>query len=165
MTDPALAVLLRQLDLAFDHTSWHGPNLRGAVRRVTAAEAAWRPTPDRRSVAEQVLHAAYWKYTVRRRLTGEKRGSFALKGSNWFPQPEPFGEADWRRCVELLLGEHATLRAAVAALDPRQLSRRIGSGRFTVADTVLGVAAHDLYHAGQVQLLRRLYADSPEARR
>jgi hypothetical protein len=160
--DAALAVLLRQLDLAFDRTSWHGPNLRGAIRRVTAAEAAWRPAPQRHSIAEQVLHAAYWKYTVRRRLRGDKRGSFPLKGSNWFPQPKPFGDDDWVGCVELLVDEHRQLRDAVAALDPQKLAKR--SGRFTVADVVLGAAAHDLYHAGQVQLLRRMYR-SPAAPR
>jgi hypothetical protein len=153
-TDPALAVLLRQLDLAFDHTCWHGPNLRGAVRRVTAAEAVWRPAPGRHSIAEQVTHAAYWKYTVRRRLRGDKRGSFPLKGSNWFVQPQPFGDGDWQRYVALLIDEHRQLRDAVMAFDPRRLADK--TGRFTFADLILGAAAHDLYHAGQVQLLRRL---------
>ena len=151
-----LALLLRQLDLAFDHTSWHGPNLRGAIRRVTAVEAAWRPASGRHSIAEQVVHAAYWKYTVRRRLRGDKRGSFPLKGSNWFPQLEPFTDADWQRCVELLVDEHRQLREAVATFDPRRLAQQ--TGQFTFADLILGAAAHDLYHAGQVQLLRRLIA-------
>jgi hypothetical protein len=156
MSDPTLTVLLRQLDLAFDHTSWHGPNLRGAIRRVTADEAAWRPAPQRHSIAEQVIHAAYWKYTIRRRLREDKRGSFPLKGSNWFPQPEPFTEAEWQRCVELLIAEHRQLRDAVATFDPRRLALR--RGQFTFADLILGAAAHDLYHAGQIQLLRRLMA-------
>jgi hypothetical protein len=166
VTDAALAPFLRQLDLAFDHTSWHGPNLRGGLRRLTAAEAGWRPAPGRHSIAEQVLHAAYWKYTVRRRLRNEKRGSFPLKGSNWFPQPEPFTEVDWQRCIAVLDTEHELLRAAVAELDPRRLPDRVGSGRWTVADLVHGAAAHDLYHAGQIQLLKRLGGDrSPKARR
>jgi uncharacterized damage-inducible protein DinB len=165
VTDPALAVLIHQIDLAFDHTSWHGPNLRGGLRRITADEATWRPGPGRHSIAEQVLHAAYWKYTVRRRLRAEKRGSFALKGSNWFPQPEPFTEADWKRCLDLLDDEHRLLRQTVAELDPRRLTQPIGGGRYTVLDTVLGVAAHDLYHAGQVQLLRRMRKGRPPSAR
>lgn len=158
MTDQTLAALLRQLDLAFDHTSWHGPNLRGGLRRVTPAEAGWRLASNRHSVAEQVMHAAYWKYTVRRRLLGEKRGSFPLKGSNWFPQSEPFTDADWQKCFELLVAEHQLLRVAVATFEPRRLTARIGSGRYTFADLIHGAAAHDLYHAGQIQLLRRLHA-------
>jgi uncharacterized damage-inducible protein DinB len=164
VTDPALAVLLRQLDLAFDHTSWHGPNLRGGLRGITGAQAAWRPAANRHSIAEQVVHAAYWKYTVRRRLRNEKRGSFPLTGSNWFPQPQTFTDADWKRCVDLLVGEHTLLRETVADLDPRRLSQRVGDGRFTVADLILGAAAHDLYHAGQVQLLKRLQNPSSARR-
>jgi hypothetical protein len=166
LTDATLAALLRQLDLAFDHTSWHGPNLRGGLRRVTAADAGWRPAPGRHSIAEQVVHAAYWKYTVRRRLRNEKRGSFPLKGSNWFRQPAPFTEADWQRCIALLVAEHQLLQTAVAEFDPRRLTARVGTGRLTFVDLIHGAAAHDLYHAGQVQLLRRLHGDrSPKARR
>jgi hypothetical protein len=159
VTDPLIALLLRELDLAFDHTSWHGPNLRGGLRGVTAAEAAWRPGENRHSIAEQVMHAAYWKYTVRRRLLGEKRGSFALTGSNWFAQPTPMTEVEWRRVVGLLEDEHDRLRAAVRGLEPRQVPKRIGNSRYTYGDTIHGIAAHDLYHAGQIQLLRRMRRD------
>ncbi len=62
-------VLLDLLDEAFDKKSWHGPNLRGSIRGVTAQQAAWRPGPDRHNIWELTLHAAYWKYVVRRRLT------------------------------------------------------------------------------------------------
>ena len=103
MTDSALAALLRQLDLAFDHTSWHGPNLRGGLRRVTATEAGWRPAPNRHSIAEQIVHAAYWKYAVRHRLVGDKRGSFAFKGSNWFSRPDAPSAAAWAQDVALLV--------------------------------------------------------------
>ncbi|HMF11570.1 MAG TPA: DinB family protein, partial [Gemmataceae bacterium] len=88
-------LLLFLLDQGYDKKAWHGPNLRGAIRRLSAAQAAWRPGPKRRSIAEIVVHAAYWKYAVRRRLRGDKRGSFPLKGSNWFSLPEPVTELDW----------------------------------------------------------------------
>ena len=66
--------LLHALDRAYDTTSWHGPNLRGAIRGVTHEQAARRPGEGRNSLWELVVHCAYWKYTVRRRLRGEKRG-------------------------------------------------------------------------------------------
>lgn len=82
-----IELLLRCIDEAFDRKSWHGTNLRGSIRGLTATEASWRAQPERKNVHEIVLHCAYWKYTVRRRLTGEKRGSFPLKGANWFERP------------------------------------------------------------------------------
>ena len=85
---PLIAAALELIDEAFQKKAWHGPNLRGTIRGLGAAEAAWRPGPGRHSVWELVVHAAYWKYAVRRRVTGEKRGTFALAGSNWFPRPD-----------------------------------------------------------------------------
>src|SRR5687767_8532371 len=99
--DPRVALLLHLIDTAFDAKSWHGTNLRGSLRGLPASQAGRRPRPGH-TVAEVALHAAYWKYAVRRRLRGDARGSFAVKGSNWFPQPEPFTEADWKRIVKLL---------------------------------------------------------------
>ena len=150
-------LLLKSLDQAFNRKSWHGPNLRGSLRGVTARQAAWRPAAGRHSIAEQVLHAAYWKYVVRRKLTGEKRGSFALSGSNWFAVGDDLGQAEWRRWVAILQEEHARLRSAVVAWIAAA-RRRTGGGGVNARslDLILGVAAHDLYHAGQIALLKRM---------
>jgi hypothetical protein len=150
-------LLVALLDESFDHQSWHGTNLRGSLRGITAAQAAWRPGPRRHSIWEIAVHAAYWKYAARRRLTGEARGSFPLRGSNWFPQPD--GAPDQRalrRDLAMLGEQHRLLREVVTRLTPAQLSRKPRGSRYTIAFTVRGTAAHDLYHAGQVQLLKRL---------
>ncbi len=148
-----LTLLLDALDEAFDQNSWHGPNLRGALRGVTAEGAAWRPQPQRHSIWELTLHAAYWKYVVRRRITGEKRGSFQLKGSNFFPVPDPPGPTAWRQVLAILVEEHRSLRAVVGGLT--------ASGHVKM---IRGAAAHDLYHAGQIQLIKRLFRDRPDKR-
>ncbi len=153
---PVLGVLLALLDEAFEKRSWHGTNLRGSIRGLTEADAAWRPTAGRHNVWEIVVHTAYWKYVVRRRLTGEKRGSFAIApGSNWFTRPEVLSRQAWQADVGLLLEEHSRLRETVSNLEPDRLERSAGKG-LTVAGLIRGVAAHDLYHAGQIQLLKRL---------
>jgi hypothetical protein len=154
--DPEIALLLRMLDQAYNRKAWHGPNLRGSVRGLTAHQAGWRPHPKRHSIAEIVVHAAYWKYAVRRRLRGDKRGSFALKGSNWFLLPEPLTDAAWREQVALLETEHQILRAAILALPPDQLHQRSAGSKVRNATMIYGIAAHDLYHTGQIQLLKRL---------
>lgn len=151
-------LLLRQIDQAYNRRSWHGTNLRGSLRGMTAREAAWRPGTDRNSIQEIVVHAAYWKYLVRRRLIGEKRGAFPLAGSNWFPRPHADAAA-WKADVRLLDDCHRALRETVAGLGPKSLARRLGG--WTVLDTVSGIAAHDLYHAGQIQLLKRLRTGTP----
>ncbi len=148
---PEIQFLLALLDEAFEKRSWHGPNLKGSLRGVSAAAAAWRPAPGRHSIWELAVHAAYWKYAVRRRLTGGKRGSFPRRGSNWFERSEK-DEAAWKRDLALLNEQHSELRRAVAAY-----SVAPGSPQWTKAMSLIrGIAAHDLYHAGQVQLLKRL---------
>jgi hypothetical protein len=153
---PEIALLLNLLDQAFDRKAWHGPNLRGSIRGLTAGQATWRPRPRRHCIAEVVAHAAYWKYAVRRKLRGDQRGSFPLPGSNWVPLPDPLTAADWKRVITVLTDEHLVLRAVVAEFDPGRLHRRAPASRYTPAALIQGVAAHDVYHAGQVQLLKRL---------
>lgn len=107
------------------------------------------------------MHAAYWKYAVRRRLLGEKRGSFPRKGSNWFAAPVPLTEPAWQEAVALLEQEHRSLRQAIAALTPAGLDfTPPGSKRSNFA-LVSGIAAHDVYHAGQIQLVKRLVKGEP----
>jgi hypothetical protein len=154
--DASIELLLAGIDQAYDAPSWHGPNLRAALRRVTVEAASWRPAPGRHNIWEIAVHAAYWKYAVWRRLTGAKRGSFALKGSNWFPRPVAATAAAWRADLRLLEAQHRLLRDAVAALPAAQLERRTPGSKFTNAAMIAGIAAHDLYHAGQIQLLKRL---------
>jgi hypothetical protein len=153
-----LDALLDAIDRAYDRRSWHGTNLRGSVRRLTAAEAAWRPRPNRHNIWEVAVHCAYWKYAVWRRLTGGRRGSFPFKGSNWFVRPAVSASDDeaWRADLALLDRMHGDLRDAVASLGAAALHRRQEGGSTTVFDLVTGIAAHDLYHAGQIQLLKAL---------
>jgi hypothetical protein len=144
-------LLLALFDEAYEKKTWHGPNLRQAIRGVGAKEAAWRPGAGRHNIWEETLHAAYWKYTVRRRLEGKKRASFALKGSNFFPRPEKgkASEGAWHADKQLLEREHRALRAAVEkALETQRGAKFLRQ--------IYGVALHDIYHAGQIRLLRRL---------
>lgn len=154
---PEIALLLQNLDAAYDKAAWHGPNLKGSVRGLRVAQAVWRPRPKRHNIAEIVVHATYWKYAVRRRLRGEKRGSFPLKGSNWFKLPARLTQSAWRDYVSLLDAEHATLREAVASLPVSRLNHKVAGSKVSNATLITGIAAHDVYHAGQVRLLKCLY--------
>jgi hypothetical protein len=154
--DPVVEQLLSILDRAYDRRSWHGTNLRGSLRGLSAEDASWRPAPKRHNIWEITLHAAYWKYTGWRRLTGARRGSFPIKGSNWFTRPMVPSEAAWREDVSLLDRMHRRLRDEVARLSARELGRIPAGSTFSHGDLLAGIAAHDLYHAGQIQLLKRL---------
>jgi uncharacterized damage-inducible protein DinB len=151
-------LLLSAMDEAYDRRSWHGTNLRGSIRGLSLAQVSWRPAPGRHNIWETVVHAAYWKYTVKRRLLGDKPGSFPLKGSNWFTRPAAGAKADarWKADVALLAEMHQALRAAVAAERPETLDAFVDGETVTRRFLITGIIAHDLYHAGQIQLLKKL---------
>jgi DinB superfamily len=151
-----VAMLLEILDQAFDRKSWHGTTLRGSLRGLTPEEALWRPAPGRHNIWELALHAAYWKYAVRRRLGGDAIGSFERKPSNWPDIPDPPDAGAWKRDVAYLESEHRKLRETVTGLNPADLTRRSPRGVWTYGEEIHGVAAHDLYHTGQIQLIKRL---------
>ena len=144
-------LLLALLDEAYEKKTWHGPNLKQSIKGVTARQAAWRPGPGRHNIWELTLHAAYWKYTVRRRMEGGKRGSFALKGSNFFARPETgkLNEKAWRADKELLEREHIALRKSISRASSALKAANLRKSFY-------GIAFHDVYHAGQIRLLRRL---------
>ena len=145
------------IDQSFNKKAWHGTNLRGSLRGVTARQASWRPGEGRHNIWEIVVHCAYWKYVVRRRILGEKKGSFPLKGSNWFRRPLTLSEEQWHRDIRLLESCHASMRAAVTRIKPGELAVVPKGSKVSNAAILAGIASHDVYHAGQIQLLKRLY--------
>jgi len=152
--DPRIALLVDNLDRAYRGRSWHGTALRGTLRGLTPEQALLRPAPGRNCIWDLLLHAAYWKYVVRRKLTGEARGSFPRDGANFPHLPEPSDAAALRADLALLDEQHSLLRDAMLAIDPAALETKRGSWR--TVEYALGAAAHDLYHAGQINLVKRL---------
>jgi len=158
--DRRIALLLEVFDQAFDRKAWHGTALWGSVRGLTPPEALWRPGPHRHNIWEIVLHTTYWKYIVRRRLTRDTGIVFPRTGSNWPALPAKPDAAAWRRDVALLRQQHGLLRAVIARFPAARLNARGWRSTWTNAQHVYGIASHDLYHTGQIQLLKALHRHS-----
>jgi len=153
---------------------WHGgPTPVGALRGVSAEQAAWIPAPGRKSVWQLTLHIAYWKYAVRRRLEGGAVGSeagraarFPRTPANWPRVPAAADERAWHADVALLKAEHERLVATIAAVATGRYSKALPGGkRWTVGELILGIAQHDAYHTGQLQMLKRLWTATHPAGR
>lgn len=143
--------LIAAVEAAYRKGSWHGPTLHAAVRGVDARTALWRPGKGRHNIWELAIHAAYWKFAVRRKLLRDRGLKFAFPGSNWFPVARG-SDKEWAAARRLLDEQHElfidllTGRAGEIARNP--VRTRL----------VQGVAAHDLYHAGQIVLIKKLAA-------
>ena len=161
---PTTAATDRRIDEALRHLSpsggfkpWHGgPTALAALRGVGAEVASWRPFPDRHTIWELALHVAYWDYAVTRRLQGGPRGSFGRSPSDW-PGRHPRGDDEgWKADRKLIRDTRKSLVAAVSEMSPTRLDDPAPDGRSTFADLITGILLHDTYHAGQIQLMKRL---------
>lgn len=148
-------VLCRILEEGWGPGAWHGADLAAALADVGAELAFWRPAPERHNVAEVALHHAWCVRAVRAQLSGEAQKPFVLPGDDWFALTAG-GKLSWpeiHAAVEAEIGLLADLVDSLAA--GRVKSPLAEAERF---DLVLGITCHAIYHAGQVQLLKRLQA-------
>lgn len=156
--------ILELLDPPLGFKPWHGgPSLAGCLRGVKAKQAAWKPAPGRHSIWELALHIAYWKYAVRRYLRPEAEKGFARSPANW-PGLSETTESAWKQDLELIKTEHQKLVEAIRAFPEKRLDEKIAPEKeWTFMQLLSGIAAHDTYHIGQIQLMKRLYNEfNPE---
>ena len=153
-------LLLVQLEQAFRRKSWHGTNLSGSIRGLKLKTAVYRPKKGRHNIWEIIVHCAYWKYSVYRRLDKLPTGSFPLKGSDWFTRPEVRTEEALKADIKLLKDCHKKLLEAVERCTPSTLGDVPKGSKTTYLDLIIGAAAHDLYHAGQIQLIKKMVPPS-----
>jgi len=156
-------LLLENIQPARGRHGWHGgATPLGAVRGMSVGTALWRPTPERKCIWELVLHIAYWKYAVRRRLEGGKAPRFPRSPANFPDLPEPADQAAWDADRALLKTEHERLLEVVAEIPPSQYGRRVQSGkRWSTGEMILGIAQHDAWHTGQIVMMKRLATPAP----
>ncbi len=158
--DPRLTEALRHLHPTDGFRPWHGgASVLGSLRGVSPVVAAWKPYPDRHSIWELSLHIAYWNYAVWRRLTDAPQGGFPRAPSNWPAVPEPT-EAAWAEDRRLVREWHDRLVTALREFDDDRLDHTAGDTDTPFADLVTGILLHDTYHAGQIQIMKRLARSS-----
>jgi len=149
------ANLPRILQEGYGPGAWHGSDLKAALADVSPELAFWRPAPGRHSIAEIALHHASCARAVRSQLSGRPAEPFVMEGEDWFAL-EAGGGLGWAEVQAAVEAEQGRLTSLVADLGAgRTPSPLSAEERFGL---VLGVACHAIYHAGQVQLLKRLHA-------
>jgi uncharacterized damage-inducible protein DinB len=155
MTSPSSesALIAEQLRRAFEGDAWHGPALLELLQDVDAATAAAKPLPGVHSVWELVLHVAAWDGAACRRLGGE---TVQLTGVANFPVVPKPTEAAWRKAVTHAKRTHDALVKTVAALPESRLRERVPGKKYDFYFMLHGVAQHELYHAGQIAILKKL---------
>lgn len=132
----------------------------GSLRGVDAAQAAWKPAPERNSIWNLVLHMAYWKYSIIRKLNPDFPKGFERSPSNFPAIPEDHSEKSWKNDKDLLKNEHQILVEEIKNFPPEKLDDICPSKKeWTYSQLITGIAAHDTYHIGQIQVLKKLFIE------
>jgi uncharacterized damage-inducible protein DinB len=145
-----------QLRRAFDGEAWHGDSVLEILSGVTAAQAAARPIARAHTIWELTLHIAAWDGAVLRRMGG---AAVELSDAENFPRVTDAGDAAWRAAVAQLRRVHEQLIAAVVALPDSRLDDIVPGkegSHYTFYYMLHGVVQHELYHAGQIALLKKM---------
>ncbi len=143
----------KQLDKGFYGDAWHGPALEEVLDGISPEQATVRPIPDAHTIWEIVLHLATWRGVVRRRLEGERVDDVPTE-VDWPPVPDTSEEA-WAAARQALRDEQANLQTAIAALSEDQLESEVPGLGYSFYTMLHGLIHHDLYHAGQIAILRK----------
>ena len=149
-SEPAL--IAEQLRRAFEGNAWHGPALLELLKDMDSALASAKPLPDVHSIWELVLHVAVWDAVACRRLAGEKCQPEGIANFPVVPKPT---EAAWRKVVAHAKRTHDVLVKTVEALPESRLRERVPGKRYDFYHMLHGVAQHELYHAGQIAILKK----------
>ncbi len=145
--------ILAQLEINFRGDAWHGPSVMRILADVTAEQAAAKPIKNAHSIWELVLHIKVWKDTPRQRLAGQP---FEPSSEEDWPEVSDTSEVSWTNALKELEASHENLVEAVSKLDDTNLHQPATGTDYSNYFMIQGVIQHDLYHAGQIALLKKL---------
>jgi hypothetical protein len=157
------ARLVDQFEREIQGQPWHGPSLTTILDGVTAAQAAHAPSRDTHCIWEILVHMTGWKREVSRRALGHEAAEPAL--GDWPPIGQPT-DARWREAQadhlraqrELLDIVRGLPDAALNTKVPGNAAAFVGAG-LSITATLWGLVQHDVYHAGQIAILKKITAN------
>lgn len=142
-----------QLKRAYQGEAWHGPSLRELLDGVTAEQAAAKPIPNAHSIWELVNHIIAWEQIVKARLEGKALAEIADEVN--FPPVTDTSEAVWQATLQSLDASNQSLRDSIRQIDDARLEEMVEGASYPVYALLHGAIQHDLYHAGQIALLKK----------
>ena len=142
-----------QLKRAYQGEAWHGPSLCELLYGVTAEQAAARPIPNTHSIWELVNHIIAWEQISKRRLEGDPVKNPPDEMN--FPPVSDTGESAWQATLQSLANSNQALRNAIRKIDDAKLEEIVPEAPYSIYAMLHGVIQHDLYHAGQIALLKK----------
>ena len=144
--------LRAQIETTFKGDSWHGPSLMKTLEGVDLEQAVARPLGERHTIWELVDHTTFWLEAILDALKDKAMPEPAME-VNW-PRmgstEEHWSQSLWRleAAVNMVLDE-------LAGWSNEDLERAVPGKDYTFKQMLHGAVHHNLYHAGQIAILKR----------
>jgi uncharacterized damage-inducible protein DinB len=147
-----IELIADQLQRSYSGEAWHGPSVQELLTDVTAEQALARPLAQGHCIWELTMHIGVWMSAARRRLAGDPA---KLTPQEDWPLIDGGSPAAWQQTLDALEQEHRQLKAAICSLPEPSLENQTPGKTYSLAFLLHGVVQHNLYHAGQIALLKK----------
>lgn len=146
--------IVDQLQRSLEGPAWHGPSVLELLGAVDATQAVAKISPELHSIWELLLHMTAWQDVVRRRLAGEVISD--LPPEQNFPTIERPDPAAWERAIHEFRESCRALQESIRALADSDLELPVPGKKYNRYVMLHGVVQHNLYHAGQIAVFRKM---------
>jgi hypothetical protein len=147
-----IELIADQLQRSYSGEAWHGPSVQELLIGVTAGQALARPLAEGHCIWELTMHIGVWMSAARRRLAGDPA---KLTPQEDWPLIDGGSPVAWKQTLAALEQEHGQLKAAICSLPESSLENQTPGKNYSLAFLLHGVVQHNLYHAGQIALLKK----------
>jgi uncharacterized damage-inducible protein DinB len=144
--------IVDQLKRSYAGEAWHGPSLEEVLRGITAEQAIAKPISSAHNIWEVTMHIGVWMSATRRRMAGHTVEPTPQQ--DW-PPIDGGSSSAWRQTLDTLASEHDQLTAAIRSLPDSSLDNLVAGKNDSIRGMLLGLIQHNVYHAGQIALLKK----------
>jgi len=152
--------IVDQYDRAMTGDAWHGDNVWKILGEVSPEQAFAKPLSGAHTIWELLAHMTFWETVVCRRL---RKLPVQIEESLNFPAMPPANSTNWTRQLDVFRKSNSEFREALSQLDDSRLDQPLSKPTKSVYVEVHGVIQHNLYHAGQIAMLRKNLASGKVA--
>lgn len=151
--DPEIQNMVSLLERTFEKGAWHGPSVKETIADISEKQA-FTSLQHTHSIIELVAHMTAWRRYVIQKLAGDL--AYSVTDDLNFPKPRV-----WAQTVTDLLSTHNELLKAFQGLPLSKLYQQVPWTHepFTYYSILHGIIHHDLYHIGQINLIKKSWTE------
>ena len=140
--------IIALLEKTFKGPAWHGPSIMETLKDISD-KTAFNKISGSHSIVELVLHMTTWRNFTDKRLSGDNE--YQVTDEDNFPKA-----TDWGSAMNNLKQSQENLLSALRKFPEDKLFTTVPTRKYDFYTLLHGIIQHDIYHAGQIVLLKKL---------